>query len=142
MTSKFEKIIDYCATKSIRLTNQQSIIIKIISETQLPLTANDILLKLKELNSTANRMTIHRALEILVQAGLIHKVAFNHTYKLCNHLYCNHSHSCQIFVCQNCHKQVEIHDSQITKILQTIGKSYGFDINYPIEITGKCNECI
>ncbi len=141
MHLKIEKIIEYCLANNILLTNQQSLIIKIITEIASPLTANEILHELQKLNPKANRMTIHRALEILVKNGLIHKVAFNHTYKLCDHLYCKHDHHCQILVCQECGNQTEIHNLKITEALLEIGKTYNFNLANPLEITGLCTKC-
>ena len=43
MQPKFETIIDYCKSKNIQLTNQRSLIIRIIATTPDQLTANEIL---------------------------------------------------------------------------------------------------
>lgn len=141
MHLKFEKIIDYCTSRQISLTPQQSLIIKIIADAQIPLMANEILMSLRKLNPKANRMTIHRVLEFLVKIELIHKIAFNHTYKLCNHLYCKHEHHCQILVCQQCGNQMEIHNPQITDALLEISKTHKFKLANPVEITGLCPNC-
>jgi len=135
------QLFDYCKNQQINLTSQQSLIIGIIANNQEPLTAHDILLNLRQINPKANRMTIHRALEFLIKAELIHKVTFNHTYKLCNHLYCNHEHHCQILICQICGKQIEVHNPQVTLVLQEASKTHGFIITNPVEITGKCQQC-
>ena len=141
MQLKIDKIIEYCVANDILLTNQQSLIIKIITEIASPLTANEILHELQKLNPKANRMTIHSAWEFLVKNGLIHKGAFPHTYKLCDRLYCEHDHHCQILVCQNCGNQTEIHNTKITEALLEISNSYNFKLANPLEITGLCTKC-
>ncbi len=141
MQPKFETIVDYCKSKNIQLTNQRSLIIRIIASTPDQLTANEILIYLQKVNPKANRMTIHRALEFLTDAGLIHKIAFNHTYKLCAHLYCKHDHHCQILICQKCGNQTEIHNPQITGALLEISKTHNFKLANPVEITGSCAKC-
>lgn len=107
----------------------------------MPLTAQDILVQLRKLNPKANRMTIHRALEHLVKIELIHKIAFNHTYALCEHLECAQQHLCQILVCQGCGTQIELHQNHLHHALQKLGRQLDFTIANQIEITGTCLNC-
>ena len=139
MQANLPEIIKYCQHQQITLTSQQELILAAVIAHQNPVTANEILLKLKESNPKANRMTIHRGLEYLVKANLIHRVSFNLTYKLCNHLH--HGHHCQILVCQSCGKQTELHSEAIQEALNTASKLCQFKISNPIEITGFCHNC-
>ena len=141
MNITFKQVIDYCQARQINLSPQQELILMIISQATIPLSSHEILTSLLEHNPRANRMTIHRALEFLIDVELIHKIAFNHTYKLCAHLYCKHDHHCQILICQKCGNQTEIHNPQVTGALLEISKTHNFKLANPVEITGSCAKC-
>lgn len=134
-----QEVIKYCNTHNINITSQQALILEIIVLNAGAITANEILQKLKENNPKANRMTIHRSLDYLVKANLIHRITFNLTYKLCNHL---STHICQILICQQCGYQIELHLDHIQEALAAASKNYCFEISNPIEITGLCKKCL
>lgn len=139
MQHKLHDVLKYCDSHKIHVTSQQVLILEIIVASPKAVTANEILVKLKEANPKANRMTIHRALEYLVKANLIHRIVYNLTYKLCNHL---STHNCQILICQKCGRQIELHSENLRQTLADAGTSHGFVISNPIEITGYCKECV
>ena len=139
MQHKLLEIMSYCKSHNINITSQQALILEIIVANNEPITANEILLKLKESNPKANRMTIHRGLDYLVKANLIHRILYNLTYKLCNHL---DTHGCQILICQKCGQQIELHLDHVKETLAKVSASHDFVISNPIEITGYCKKCI
>jgi len=121
-----------------KLTNQQSQILSLITTCKHPLTAHEILIKLKESNSKANRMTVYRSLEYLVQKGIIHKVDFNNSYRLCDQ---PQGHNCQILVCQDCGNQLEIHSTYIEELISKIRLLYKFNISNLTQFKGLCLDC-
>ncbi len=138
MTINLTEILDYCAQNQISLSHQQELILKIIAEQNGAIAANEILAQLVQINPKANRMTIHRALEYLISINLIHKIQFNSTYTLCNHL---NEHSCQILVCQLCGSQTELHSEEIRQTLLKASEKFNFTIGNPLEIMGYCAQC-
>lgn len=138
MNITFKQVIDYCQARQINLSPQQKLILMIISQTTIPLSSHEILTSLLEHNPRANRMTIHRALEILIKANLIHKIQVNQTYSLCQHL---SDHNCQLFICLKCGKQTEVHSHKICQALTQAGDEYNFILASPLEITGYCQRC-
>ena len=138
MKNDFNLILAYCQQHGISLTAQQELVLKAIHTTETPLSSTDILQNLFKTNPRANRMTIHRACEYLAQVGLIHKIQINQTYTLCQHL---SDHSCQLLICLNCGKQIEVHSHAICQALDKACLEYGFNLANPLEITGICAEC-
>ena len=138
MQNIFQSILNHCAKESISLTEQQSLILKIICEHKEALHAHQILESLKPNNAKANRMTIHRALEYLSNMEIIHKISYNNTYVACTHLA---EHKCQLLVCIKCGKKIEFSSSEVFDALKHAGEKQGFHIKTPIEIMGFCDGC-
>lgn len=138
MVNLFQQAQEFCLQQKITLTPQHELVLKIIANSKIALSSNEILGHLIIQNPKANRMTIHRALENLLKYNLIHKIQVNQTYSLCQHL---SDHSCQLFVCLNCGKQIEIHSHIICQALKQASHEYNFRLENPLEITGYCGSC-
>lgn len=138
MNIMFKQVLSYCQARQINLSPQQELILMIISQTTTPLSSHEILTNLLEHNPKANRMTIHRGLEVLIKANLIHKIQVNQTYSLCQHL---SDHNCQLFICLKCGKQTEVHSHQICQALTQASNEHNFTLASPLEITGYCQQC-
>ncbi len=138
MHNIFQAILNYCTEESIPLTEQQSLVLRIICEHKEALAAHQILDDLKLNNAKANRMTIHRALEYLTNMQIIHKISFNNTYVACTHLA---EHKCQLLVCIKCGKKIEFSSSEVFDALKLSSEKQGFHIKTPIEIMGICEKC-
>lgn len=138
MTSHFKQLIKYCNLNAIALTEQQTLILKIVCEYNQPINAQTILQALQKKNPTANRMTIHRTLDYLNKSGIIHKISFNNTYVSCEHVT---QHNCQLLVCEKCGKKIEIHAKQIVSAILESSNEHDFSITNPIEIMGFCKNC-
>ena len=135
----FQIIVNYCKAQDILLTEQQSLVLKIICCHDEAVAAHKILESLKVINAKANRMTIHRALEYLNKIGVVHKISFNNTYVPCTHL---NEHNCQLLVCIKCGKKIEFSSAEIFASLKQSGEEHEFFISTPIEIMGYCKECL
>lgn len=138
MPDLFQNAQQFCVQQKINLTPQYELVLQIIANSTTALTSNEILNQLLQHNAKANRMTIHRALDCLLKYNLIHKIQVNQTYSLCQHL---SDHSCQLFVCLKCGKQIEIHSHSICQALRQASAEYNFTLANPLEITGYCLEC-
>lgn len=132
------EIMNYCRLNKIQFTPQQLIILNIFCKAENPLGASEVLARLEINNPKANRMTVHRALEMFIDYGLIHKINFNNTYALCQHI---SDHNCQLLVCKICASQIEMHSHELCKALAEATTKYNFIITNQIELTGVCNEC-
>ncbi|MDD3265706.1 MAG: transcriptional repressor [Burkholderiales bacterium] len=124
--------------QTIELTTQQSLILKLLTENNAPISSADILSMMQKDNPKANRMTIHRALEKLIDNGLIHKIQLNNTYTICQHL---SDHNCQLLVCIKCGSQTEIHSHKMCHALESVEISHKFQFINPLEINGICEKC-
>ena len=124
--------------QNTELTTQQSLILDLLKKNNIPISSADILLIMQKDNPKANRMTIHRALDKLIEIGLIHKIQLNNTYTICQH---PSDHNCQLLVCIECGGKSEIHSHEMCHILERLEKSNHFKFINPLEINGICEKC-
>ncbi len=133
-----DNLLTYCHINNISLSKQQALILELIFNSNLAISAAELLEQLKTTNFKANRMTIHRTLDKLVEQNIIHKIQYNNTYSICQHI---STHNCQILVCIKCNQQVEVHSHQLCHSLNKLSQDYQFTAISPIEITGICKNC-
>lgn len=137
-SANFTQLLQLCQQKSIVLSTQQELILQIIFVQQSPMSSSSILEQLIIYNPTANRMTIYRALEYLIEHKLVHKIQSQNTYTICKQI---SDHSCQILVCTQCGAEVEIHSHSICSALDSVQAEYNFTFANPLEILGLCANC-
>ncbi|MEZ5919368.1 MAG: Fur family transcriptional regulator [Alphaproteobacteria bacterium] len=126
--------------------NRQSItaprvyVMEIIAGSTKPLTAYEILDTLGEKLKKPKPPTVYRALDFLVEHGLIHRIESINSYILCEE---NHKHSgSQFIICDSCGHAKEIHFCHLPKELESRISGEGFAMAYwNVEIHGRCSKC-
>jgi Fur family transcriptional regulator, zinc uptake regulator len=84
--------------------------------------------------------TIYRALDFLLEQGLVHKLESLHAYVGCAHP--DHPHASQFLICDNCGEVTEVEDTSVAKSLKAASKAVGFRTKRPIvELLGTCAHC-
>jgi Fur family ferric uptake transcriptional regulator len=124
--------------RGLKLTKQRSAIIRVLNASQIPLTAEELFLRIREKNDNTSLATVYRNLKTLVAAGLVIKSGFledKAQYRLANK---SHSHD---LICLGCHKVVEMSQCPL-ECLDNIGQKEGFTVTeHRIELYGYCQEC-
>ncbi|MGE9289418.1 MAG: Fur family transcriptional regulator [Puniceicoccales bacterium] len=72
---------DFLSSRGLRITNQRHAIFQAAYEYQQHFTAEELLDRAREIDSTVSRATIYRTLPILVESGLIREVDIGKDYK-------------------------------------------------------------
>ncbi len=89
-------------------------------------------------------MTAYRILDMLVEAGLVHKLTTINQYLCCSHLLCEHDHQAPEFlICVRCHrvKEVGISNKLVSELKSSIEKT-GFSLaKQQLELHGVCADC-
>lgn len=130
-----------CAERGARLTALRRQVLELVWTSHRPRGAYAILedLSQREGKSTAP-LTVYRALEFLVEQGLVHRIESLNAYIGCAAP--GAMHSGQFLVCEACGNAVEIDDPRIRAAIDITAGERGFRVNRPtVEVRGMCTDC-
>ena len=123
-----------------RFTNIRKAVFRLILEHNVPIKAYELLDKLKIHKSSAQPPTIYRAIDFLMELGLIHKLNSLNAYFACSHPH--KQHNCFFLVCMQCGLIQESCNAPLLESLQATAKKNNFQMNYcNLEIQGLCSNC-
>lgn len=129
-----------CRQRGVRLTTQRRKVLEIIYAADKPKGAYNILNAMRYAVPGATPPTVYRALDFLLQQGLIHKLETLHAFVGCAHP--EHPHSSQFLICSECGGTNELEDEGIARSLRGATTSSGFEPKRRIvELIGTCAGC-
>lgn len=130
-----------CAERGVRLTEIRRRVLELVWESHQPLGAYGILDRLTAEGHKPAPPTVYRALDFLLEQGLVHRIASLNAYMGCADP--SHQHLACFFLCEKCGNAEELEDSlAVMKALQTSADKRGFRIRQPmLEIGGLCRAC-
>ena len=130
-----------CREQSVRLTDLRRRVLEIIWADHTPSKAYDILAELAQGHAAAKPPTVYRALDFLMQHGLVHKINSLNAYVGCSH---PQSHrECYFLICQKCGAIEECCSPDIAKVISNTVNANDFTLRKAtVEISGKCADCL
>lgn len=131
-----------CATRGARMTSLRQRVLGLVLETGRPASAYDLLDRLRVHHKGAAPPTVYRALDFLLEQGLIHKVERLSAYIGCVHAHGVEHHAAQFLICRQCGRVDELEDAAISAALDEAASRLGFRAHgSTIEIEGICAAC-
>ncbi len=134
-----------CFNAGLRLTTKRRQVLKILLQTQEPLSAYEIAEQFKTTTGNSlSAMSAYRMLDFLLEAGLVHKLDTTNQYLACAHIICEHPHQIpQFLICDNCHRVEEVGvDKPLLDELKASIARTGFELlNQQLELHGICADC-
>ena len=129
-----------CHSRGARLTDLRRKVLETIWEDPAPLGAYDILAKLNASGERNAPMAVYRALDFLIENGLVHRLSSLNAYIGCRHV--GRSHSGQFLICSQCNLVAEITSDAVTKTVARASAARGFKPSGEIvEVMGLCPHC-
>ena len=130
-----------CREKGARFTYLRKRVLELIWTSHKPVGAYDILDMMNgSSDSRVAPMTVYRAIDFLIENGLVHRIASRNAYVGCRHP--GATHEGQFLLCRHCGRFAEIEELAISEALSNGAKRAGFDAVSPlIEIEGRCRDC-
>jgi Fur family transcriptional regulator, zinc uptake regulator len=134
------KAAQLCRQRTVQLTPIRQQILALIWADHKAVKAYDLLDLIKPLQSGAKPATVYRALDFLIEQGLIHRVESLNAFIGCT---CpDHQHEQLLLICTHCN---EVEERSAPKVMQSLTaevKQADFIAkNKAIEIHGICNKC-
>lgn len=129
-----------CEQRGVRLTAIRRRVLELVWNSHAPIGAYSILDQLKVNDRSAAPPTVYRALDFLLEQGLIHRLESLNAFIGCDHP--EDRHISQFLICTNCHQAVEIADQRIVEAAAASAADQGFNLSrLTIEIEGLCAQC-
>jgi Fur family transcriptional regulator, zinc uptake regulator len=129
-----------CQDKKIRLTPIRQRIFELIWATHKAIGAYDLLAILQREDPKAKPVTIYRALDFLLEAGLIHRVASLNAFIGCAHP--ETAHKAVLLICDVCQNAKEVEAAEIYAAICTVAEKSAFQPQQlTLELHGICEEC-
>src|SRR3990167_1977247 len=130
-----------CARQGLRLTALRRRVLELVWQSHKPLGAYDILAVLSEQDGRrAAPPTVYRALDFLLENGLVHRISSLNSFVGCNHP--GHAHQGQFLICRNCNAAIELSNDAISAAIVSGAQSVGFVVEgQTVEVVGLCAGC-
>lgn len=129
-----------CARQGLRLTAIRRRVLELIWDNHRPAKAYDLLDTISRERGSAAPPTVYRALDFLLDAGLIHKIESLNAF-----IGCNAGHGAahpKFLICRACERVAELPSPAVDHALAHEAERAGFVIDHEIiEIGGTCNTC-
>ncbi len=129
-----------CRHRGVRFTPIRRRVLQMIADTRGGLKAYDLLDRLATEHASARPPTVYRALEFLIDQGLVHRIESLNAYVACP---CpEHAHGFQLLICRDCGRVEELHLDDINEQLGQRAHELGFTVQrQTIELLGRCDAC-
>lgn len=129
-----------CIGRGVQLTPIRLLVLKLIWESHKAVKAYELLDRIKPLKQEAKPATIYRALDFLIEQGLVHRIESLNAFIGCN---CSaQQHEQLLLICKQCHEVEERSAVEVMKTLSNeIERADFIGHSQAIEIHGICGKC-
>ena len=135
-----ERAMALCAEQGARLTPIRQRVLELVWANHKPVGAYDLLPKLAAEGFNSAPPTVYRALDFLLELGLVHRINSLNAFIGCTHP--GESHPSCFFVCRECGNAQELDPAQVKKIAEHAELNLGVKVEQQItELTGLCPRC-
>ena len=129
-----------CRRDGVQLTPLRRRVLEELSRAERPLGAYDLVERLGRERRIAP-ISVYRVLDVLIEAGLIHRIATRNTYLPCAHAH--ESHATTVFlVCTTCGNVDEVTSDDVARGVRGTAAAAGFKPGTrAVEVEGECSDC-
>jgi Fur family zinc uptake transcriptional regulator len=134
----------------VQLTPLRRDVLRLVLEAEAPIGAYALLDQLKASRAKAAPPTVYRALDFLLEQGLIHRLERLNAFMGCAealeghgaHHDHAHDHPHQFLICRGCGATREISDHAVAEAISAAAAKAGFSAaRSTVEIEGYCGKC-
>ena len=130
-----------CEARGVRLTSLREQVLELVWQSHQPLGAYTLMDMLAKASTRQIAPpTVYRALDFLLEEGLIHRINSLNAFIGCPSP--SQKHQSHFLICQNCKVAVELDSPQLDQNLSNIAAESGFTVfSHNVEINGLCPAC-
>jgi Fur family zinc uptake transcriptional regulator len=130
-----------CQRRGQRFTPIRRQVLSALLASHRPLGAYEIIDELAKLIARPAPITVYRALDFLMENGLVHRIESRNAFLACAH---DHDDTAMVafLICDQCGSVGEVPAAPVAKSLNEAARGTGFSPKMSVvEITGTCNHC-
>lgn len=129
-----------CRARGVRLTELRRRVLELIWSSHRPIGAYAALSALRDERDTAAPPTVYRALDFLMEQGLVHRIQSLNAFIGCSEP--DHAHNSMFLICSECGDALEIEDEALDDAVRSAATAHGFALQRrTVEATGTCPGC-
>lgn len=129
-----------CARRHRRLTRLRQRVLELVWARHEPVGAYDLLEALRHEHKGAAPATVYRALEFLLENGLVHRIESLNAFVGCAAPH--RPHGGQFLLCRACNAVAEMDDPEVARVLARHAARLGFRVDrQTVELGGLCPAC-
>lgn len=129
-----------CTKRGTRLTEIRRRVLQAVWSSHAPVGAYDILAALNGERGRIAPMAVYRALEFLMENGLVHRLASLNAFIGC--ALAEEHHKAHFLICRGCKSATEMEGSAFARAVKKTLSAHGFTPESEIiEIQGLCTHC-
>jgi Fur family zinc uptake transcriptional regulator len=129
-----------CAARGVRLTPLRRRVLELVQSRPEAVKAYDLLAQLSTEDHAAKPPTVYRALDFLLEQGLVHRVDSLNAFVSCNHP--DTPHAAHLLLCMQCGRVQELHSDALDAEIAQAVTSTGFVAHHArLEVQGLCPDC-
>jgi len=129
-----------CTQRGLRFTALRRRVLEIVWQSHRPVGAYEILDTLGDEKRNAAPPTVYRALDFLIEAGLVHRLDSLNAFIGCPDP--GRRHTGQFLICRDCRTVTELGDTDIDALVAKKATARGFTaVRQILEVEGLCNNC-
>lgn len=131
----------YCAARGAKLTEIRRQVLELVLQYPDVIKAYDVLADLQRIRSNAAPPTVYRALDFLVEMGILHRTESLNGFVFCPHF--ADEHCAIILSCRTCGRIEETRAEAQMQQLRAFCKAQDFELGTEaLVLTGYCRECL
>ena len=129
-----------CAAKDLRFTPLRRRVLELVWSSHKPVGAYALLDQLRDEDLGSAPPTIYRALDFLIENGLIHRIERMNAFIGCSHP--GEAHRGFFLICGECGNAEELHSDGLAESIASSASRRGFAArDMTLEVTGTCGDC-
>ncbi|WP_221793441.1 Fur family transcriptional regulator [Oceanobacter mangrovi] len=129
-----------CEQRGARLTKVRLRVLELIWQSHKPMGAYELLAILAQEGFNPAPPTVYRALDFLLDLGLVHRLHSLNAFVGCNHP--EDQHPACFFVCEQCGKAQELAADKLQALSRQVEELLGVTVNHQLtELSGICPGC-
>ena len=130
-----------CAKRAQKLTPTRRQVLEALLSSHRPLGAYEVIEELAKTKPRPAPITVYRALDFLMDNGLVHRIESRNAFLACAHDH-DESATMAFLICERCGLVGEVPAASIAQRLDASARASGFTPKMSIvEITGLCAHC-